>query len=269
MHLRQLLLDVRDGRLSPDEAAKRLRAEPSEALLNGLNLDYHRELRTGLPEVVFAQGKSDARLSAALESLQAEHGAALASRVSPEQGGLLRERFPAGQFWPEAKLFALGRDLALAPPWTAAGEVIIVTAGAADLACGLEALGAARFFGLAAGLVPDCGVAGLHRITPYLDALFAARLHIVIAGMEGALPGVIAGLCGKPVIAVPTSVGYGTGLGGVAALMSMLNSCASGLAVMNIDNGFGAAAFAAKALRATPFSPDHNELCPASQHSSA
>ena len=110
-------------------------------------------------------------------------------------------------------------------------------------------MGAARFFGLNAGLVPDVGVAGLHRLSPHLDNLFAARLHIVIAGMEGALPGVIAGLCGRPVIAVPTSIGYGTGFGGAAALMSMLNSCAAGLAVMNIDNGFGAAAFAYKILR--------------------
>ena len=248
-NLRSLLEEVSQGRLSVDEAAKRLQSAPSEALLNGLNLDFHRELRSGLPEVVFAEGKSPERLRAALERLHTEHGAALASRVSPEQGAILLKRFPDGEFWSEAGLFSLGRDLGLTPPWTGQGEIIIITAGAADLPCGLEALGAARFFGLDAGLVPDCGVAGLHRLTSHLDNLFEARLHIVIAGMEGALPGVIAGLCGKPVIAVPTSVGYGTGLGGTAALMSMLNSCATGLAVMNIDNGFGAAAFAAKILR--------------------
>ncbi len=248
INLRSLLQDVSEGRLSADQAALRLQTAPSEAFLNGLNLDYHRELRSGLPEVVFAEGKSPERLCSALERLHAAHGAALASRVSPQQGVMLLERFPHGEFWNEAGLFALGRPLNLTPPWTGSGEVIIITAGAADLACGLEALGAARFFGLEAGLVPDCGVAGLHRLTAHLDNLFAARLHIVIAGMEGALPGVIAGLCGKPVIAVPTSVGYGTGLGGTAALMSMLNSCATGMAVMNIDNGFGAAAFAAKIL---------------------
>jgi hypothetical protein len=126
---------------------------------------------------------------------------------------------------------------------------MIVTAGASDLRVGLEALGCARFFGLDAGFAPDIGVAGLHRATPYLEALFAARLLIVVAGMEGALPSVLGGLCGRPIIGVPTSVGYGASLGGLTALMAMLNSCAPGVAVVNIDNGFGAAAMAAKILR--------------------
>ena len=251
--LRALLEDIRHGRVNAEDALRKICASPFEDLLNGVNIDQHRELRTGLAEVVFAQGKTLERLCAALGHIGEKHGAALASRVSPEQGPQLLKYFaksplPA-QYWPEAGLFALGRDLKLAPPWPAEGETIIITAGAADMACGLETLGAARFFGLEAGLVPDVGVAGLHRLTPHLDNLFAARLHIVIAGMEGALPGVIAGLCGRPVIAVPTSVGYGTGLGGLAALMGMLNSCAAGLAVMNIDNGLGAAAFAYKVLR--------------------
>lgn len=251
--LRALLEDLRQGRVNAEDALRKICAGPFEDLLNGVNIDQHRELRTGLAEVVFAQGKTLERLCAALARIGEKHGAALASRVSPEQGPQLLAHFAnsplSSQYWPEAGLFALGRDLELAPPWPGAGEVIIITAGAADMACGLETLGATRFFGLKAGLVPDVGVAGLHRLTPHLDNLFAARLHIVIAGMEGALPGVIAGLCGRPVIAVPTSIGYGTGLGGLAALMSMLNSCAAGLAVMNIDNGLGAAAFACKILR--------------------
>lgn len=251
--LRILLEDLRQGRVNAEDALRKICASPFEDLLNGVNLDQHRELRTGIAEVVFAEGKTLERLSTALSRLGEKHGAALASRVSQEQGSRLLEHFAGSalpaQYWPEAGLFSLGRNLDLAPPWPGKGEVIIITAGAADMACGLETLGAARFFGLKAGLVPDVGVAGLHRLTPHLDNLFAARLHIVIAGMEGALPGVIAGLCGRPVIAVPTSVGYGTGLGGLAALMSMLNSCAVGLAVMNIDNGLGAAAFASKILR--------------------
>lgn len=251
--LRTMLEDVRQGRVTAEEALARVCRGPSEDLLNGVNLDRHRKLRTGLAEVVFAEGKSLPRLCSALAGLADAHGAALASRVTPEQGPQLLEHFSAGahkaQYWPEARLFCLGRDLKLAPPWPGSGEAIILAAGAADLPCALEALGAARFFDLDAGLVPDVGVAGLHRLTPHLDALFAARLHIVIAGMEGALPGVIAGLCGRPVVAVPTSVGYGTGFGGAAALLGMLNSCAAGLAVMNIDNGFGAAAFAYKILR--------------------
>ena len=251
--LRALLEDLRQGRVDSEDALRKICASPYEDLLNGVNLDHHRHLRTGLAEVVFAQGKTLPRLTAALERLAETQGAALASRVSPEQGQELLARFVPGslsaQYWPEAGLFALGRDLSLTPPWQGHGEVMVITAGAADLSCGLEALGAARFFGLEAGLVSDVGVAGLHRLSPHLDNLFAARLHIVVAGMEGALPGVIAGLCGRPVIAVPTSIGYGTGLGGLAALMSMLNSCAAGLAVMNIDNGLGAAAFACKVLR--------------------
>ena len=122
-------------------------------------------------------------------------------------------------------------------------------AGASDLPVGLEAYGTARFFGLDAGLVPDVGVAGLHRLRPYLEALSRARLLIVVAGMEGALPGVLGGLCGRPVVAVPTSVGYGASLGGLAALLGMLNSCSPGVTVVNIDNGFGAAAFAVKVLK--------------------
>ena len=251
--LRLLLDDLRLGRVSSEDALRKICAQPFEDLLNGVNIDPHRELRTGLAEVVFAEGKTLPRLSAALGRLSEKHGAALASRVSAQQGEQLLDHFAdsplAPQYWPEARLFTLGRDLDLTPPWPGEGEVMVITAGAADLACGLETLGAARFFGLKAGLVPDVGVAGLHRLTPHVDNLFAARLHIVIAGMEGALPGVIAGLCGRPVIAVPTSIGYGTGLGGVAALMGMLNSCATGLAVMNIDNGLGAAAFACKILR--------------------
>ena len=251
-NLRALLEDLRQGRIDSEDALRKICASPSEDLLNGVNLDHHRALRTGLAEVVFAQGKTMPRLTSALARLAEAHGAALASRVSPEQGPQLLTHFASGhlpaEYWPEAGLFSLGRALDLSPPWRGSGEAIVITAGAADLACGLEALGAARFFGLEAGLVSDVGVAGLHRLSPHLDNLFAARLHIVVAGMEGALPGVIAGLCGRPVIAVPTSIGYGTGLGGAAALMSMLNSCAAGLAVMNIDNGFGAAAFAYKIL---------------------
>lgn len=137
----------------------------------------------------------------------------------------------------------------LGPPWPERGEIMVVTAGAADIPVGAEAYGALRFWGHDCGFLTDVGVAGLHRLAPHIRDLRAARLIIAVAGMEGALPGVLAGLVPCPVLAVPTSVGYGVGAGGMAALHSMLCSCVPGLAVLNIDNGFGAAAFAAKLLR--------------------
>ena len=182
------------------------------------------------------------------------HGApVLVSRASEAQGTLLQQEFPTGRYWASCRLFCLGgegRDVPeLGPPWPGRGEIMVVTAGAADIPVGAEAYGALRFWGHDCGFLTDVGVAGLHRLAPHIRDLRAARLIIAVAGMEGALPGVLAGLVPCPVLAVPTSVGYGVGAGGMAALHSMLCSCVPGLAVLNIDNGFGAAAFAAKLLR--------------------
>jgi NCAIR mutase (PurE)-related protein len=245
--LLSILRAVAEGRTAPDAALEQCRLAPLEDLFCGLKLDPHRKLRTGLGEVVFAPGKSDAQLCSAMRHLS-RAGPALASRVSEAQARCLQEAFPQGTHWPEARVFAIGGDLPVNPPWPATGEALVLSAGAADRPVALEALGCMRFFGVDAGYIADVGVAGLHRLQPHLQALAEARLVVAVAGMEGALPGVVAGFVRCPVIAVPTSVGYGVGAGGSAALNAMLCSCVPGLAVVNIDSGFGAAAFAAKML---------------------
>lgn len=249
-HLRSVLAAVAEGSLGVDEALRRVALEPYARLAEGVCLDTGRGVRTGQHEVVFGQGKDDRQLLAAVGGLAEAGLPALVTRCDARQGALLLGAFAQGEYWERARLFCLGRPLALAAPFPVEGEAVIVSAGAADAPVALEALGTARYLGLSAGFVPDVGVAGLHRLLPYSEALSRARLLVVVAGMEGALPSVVAGMFGKPVVAVPTSVGYGTGLGGVAALLSMLNSCAAGLCVVNIDNGFGAASLAAKLLSA-------------------
>lgn len=253
-----ILSQVAKGEKTPESALHELGQAPFASMVQGLNLDYHRELRTGLGEVIFAERKNLPDLLAAIENLKNRHQSQktvspqasriLVTRILPNQISALTDNFPESECWADARLFAIGQRLDLNPPWQTKGDVIIVTAGASDLPVALEALGSARFFGLNTGLVTDVGVAGIHRLAPHLEHLSRAKLVIAIAGMEGALPSVLAGLLPCPVLGVPTSVGYGVSAGGYAALMGMLASCAPGLSVMNIDNGFGAAAFAAKLL---------------------
>lgn len=254
-HLETLLTAVAKGELSPSLAARQLAQVTLEDSLSGLALDTQRAVRTGLGEVVFAQGKSPDALRGALSGLHQDGSPVLATRVSPEQGEMLGKAFPQGRYWPMTRLFLLPRRLPdgavvpapeLGPPWPQHGDILVVTAGAADIPVAAEAYGALRFWGRDCGLITDVGVAGLHRLTPHLPALRDARCVIAVAGMEGALPSVLAGLLRCPLLAVPTSVGYGVGAGGRAALSTMLCSCVPGVAVVNIDNGFGAAAFAAK-----------------------
>lgn len=256
-HLETLLAAVAKGELSPSLAARQLAQVTLEDSLSGLALDTQRAVRTGLGEVVFAQGKSPDALRGALSGLHQDGSPVLATRVSPEQGEMLGKAFPQGRYWPMTRLFLLPRRLPdgavvpapeLGPPWPQHGDILVVTAGAADIPVAAEAYGALRFWGRDCGLITDVGVAGLHRLTPHLPALRDARCVIAVAGMEGALPSVLAGLLRCPLLAVPTSVGYGVGAGGRAALSTMLCSCVPGVAVVNIDNGFGAAAFAAKMI---------------------
>ncbi|MDR1659347.1 MAG: nickel pincer cofactor biosynthesis protein LarB [Desulfovibrio sp.] len=271
--LRDILALVAEGRLAPDAALERVCDADVRATLGGfasrfqewtpgLMLDPERGPRAGVGEVVFAEGKSDDLLFAALEGLS-RYGPALASRVTPAQGEALRARFPEGRHWQKASLFALNapeRFMALAGAstdpalpaadgtWPRQGDVLVVSAGASDMSVALEALGSLAFLDCDAGLVSDVGVSGLHRLLPHIEALRKAKAVIAVAGMEGALPGVLAGIIRAPVVAVPTSVGYGVGAGGFAALTTMLCTCVPGVAVVNINNGFGAAAFAAKIL---------------------
>ncbi|HDQ39424.1 MAG TPA: nickel pincer cofactor biosynthesis protein LarB [Desulfonatronum sp.] len=242
---------VARGDLTPDQAVNQARIQPFMHVGCGVTLDTHRELRTGQGETVFGQGKDAEQITAAMAGLSASGRPVLATRIDPGQAAALLQAFPQGIYWPMPRLFALNTDLPVAEPWKQHGEVLVVCAGAADLPVALEAFGTSAFFKQDTGLISDVGVAGLHRLQPHMDALFRARLLIVAAGMEGALPSVLAGLTGKPIIAVPTSVGYGASFEGLAALLAMLNCCAPGVAVVNIDNGYGAACLAAKILGET------------------
>ncbi|MCX8073213.1 MAG: nickel pincer cofactor biosynthesis protein LarB [Candidatus Binatia bacterium] len=235
--LKALLQDVQEGRVSAGEAFERLKVLPFEDL-EFAKVDHHRALRTGLPEVIFAPGKTAEHIVEIARSLQAKGHGVLITRVEPTIAAALQEALPLLQYHP------LGRVATIAPKkrrLTSKGQVVVVAAGTADLPVAEEAALTAEFFGNRVQRIHDVGVAGLHRLLAHVDALRRARVLIVVAGMEGALPSVVAGLVDRPVIAVPTSVGYGASFGGLAALLAMLNSCAAGVTVVNIDNGFGAA----------------------------
>lgn len=250
-HIASILSRVACGELLPEAAAAELKFAPFKRMMDGVTVDTHREMRTGMPETVFARGKSVERLVTAVSALSGEDGKTpvMASRVSPEQGEALQKAFPDGIYWPEAAIFCRNKDVPASPPWPDSGDVMVVTAGTSDMPVALEVLGTLLFHGVSTGLAADIGVAGLHRVAPWLPVFEKASALVVVAGMEGALPSVIAGLTGKPVVAVPTSVGYGVALGGFAALAGMLSSCSPGIAVVNIDNGYGAAMFAARLMR--------------------
>ena len=238
-----LLQAVAAGAVTPAAALQQLRHLPVEDI-GDARIDHHRTLRSGRAEVVLASHKTTGQVVAIAERLAEAQGGFLCTRITPEQGAALAERFPgirinelARTAWLPAKTRAPAR-----------GTVAVVTAGTSDIPVAEEAAVVAEAFGAQVVRVFDAGVAGLHRILSARPELDAADVVIVVAGMEGALPSVVGGLVGKPVIAVPTSVGYGASFGGIAALLGMLNSCAEGVTVVNIDNGFGAAAAAARIL---------------------
>jgi len=244
--LESLLADVAAGRLAPDAALERLRHLPFEDLPFA-RIDHHRALRQGQPEVVFCEGKTLEQVVAICERLESATGSFLGTRATEAMAAALRQRFPR-VVWND-----VARTVCLAPagaPAPAAGPVLVVSAGTSDLPVAEEAAVVAEAFGARVERLTDVGVAGLHRLLAEGDALQRARVVIVVAGMEGALPSVVGGLVAVPVIAVPTSVGYGASFGGLAALLGMLNSCAAGVTVVNIDNGFGAAAAASRICRA-------------------
>jgi NCAIR mutase (PurE)-related protein len=233
-------------------AAGSISCENAQAVLTGhvhkdLTLDPWRQARTTIGEVVFGQGKTLEQIRISLEEL-GRHHPVLATRISDAHGQALLHFFPHGCLWEEAGLFCLGAELLSADPKAPDSDVVIVTAGSSDLPVAREALGTAKFFGLSAHLIVDVGVAGLHRLEKHLPSLRQAKVVIAVAGMEGALPSVLGGLLKAPIIAVPTSTGYGANFAGLTPLLAMLNSCAPGVGVVNIDNGFGAAALAKKIL---------------------
>ncbi|HNR87226.1 MAG TPA: nickel pincer cofactor biosynthesis protein LarB [Spirochaetota bacterium] len=234
--LSELLDRFRAGELSRDDIIGHLRGLPFEDL-SFAKVDHHRALRWGFPEVIFCRGKRPDQVALIAQQIHAKGGNLLATRATPEMYEAVRERLPEATFDEIAGTISC----ASAPPDPLPGRCLIITAGTSDLPVAHEARETARMLGLDASLIADVGVAGIHRVLHFREELEAAAVIIVIAGMEGALPSVVAGLVTAPVIAVPTSIGYGTSFGGVTALLGMLNSCVPGTAVMNIDNGFGAA----------------------------
>ena len=240
--LTALLRTVRDGQVEISEAVDRLRRLPVEVLACA-RLDHHRALRTGFPEAVFGENKTADQLIEILAAQLRTDSVVLATRVAADKAAEVCARLAGLTYHPAARVLT-GNDQHI-PTGRAGGTVVIVTAGTSDLPVAEEARVTLQWFGHPVETVYDAGVAGIHRILAHSALLQQGRVIIVLAGMEGALPSVVAGLTGAPVIGVPTSVGYGTGAGGWSALLGMLNSCSPGLAVVNIDNGFGAACMAA------------------------
>jgi hypothetical protein len=241
--LSRLLRQVRSGRLPVAAAVERL-AELPYAELGFAKVDLHRPLRTGFGEVIFGTGKTPAEIVAIAEKCVSHAPVVLVTRVDAEQAQALRRRFPKAYHNPRAAIVRLGRPA----PRAYRGKVAVVSAGTSDLPVAEEARETVLAFGARAESFYDVGVAGLHRLLHSLPALRRAAVVIAVAGMEGALPSVVGGQVSCPVVAVPTSIGYGASLGGLAALLAMLNSCASGVTVVNIDNGFGAAMAALRIL---------------------
>lgn len=233
--IRKLLQQVRSGKLSPDDAVERLRHLPFEDL-GFAKVDHHRALRVGMPEVVFSERKTPEQVAAIFKKL-AQHGNnVLATRATRQQFSAVKRIVKAARYQAEARAITLHRD----PKRYGKGVISVVSAGTSDMPVAEEAVVTADLMGNEVERVYDVGVAGIHRLLAHRKSIARARVVIVCAGMEGALPSVVGGLVGVPVIAVPTSVGYGAAFHGLTALLGMMNSCASNVTVVNIDNGFGA-----------------------------
>lgn len=242
--LHDLLEAVRQGQVSPDQASQQLRTLPYEDL-GFAKVDHHRALRRGFPEAVFGAGKTPEQVAAIVDRIAAQGQNVIVTRTTTEAHGRVLASQPASVFHESARCITLEMKAAVELP----GRLAVVAAGTSDMPVAEEAAITASFYGARVDRVYDVGVAGLHRLLDRAETIRQARVVIVAAGMEGALPSVVAGLIAAPVIAVPTSVGYGASFHGLAALLAMLNSCASGVGVVNIDNGFGAAHLACQILK--------------------
>jgi NCAIR mutase (PurE)-related protein len=245
--LKTLLESVRGGSISPEEALTQLKWKaPFEQAGNYATVDHHRRLRCGFPEVIFGQNKTSDQIVGILQTMLKHGEGALVTRIGPDVAAHLLEAFPEGIHNPSGRTF---RVLPNEPPGPKLGKVVVVTAGTSDLPVAEEARVTAECWNCDVHLVADVGVAGIHRLFGRLEEFGGADALVVVAGMEGALPSVVGGLVDCPVIAVPTSVGYGANFHGLAALLGMLNSCASNVAVVNIDGGFNGGHFAALIAR--------------------
>ena len=234
--LTELLCRVADGSVSPDEAALRLKMQPFEEIGEYAKVDMHRGIRQGVPEVIYGAGKTKEQiLGIARTMLQNGQQTVLITRLCREAADFVAAELPL-EYHEIAKIGIIGGM----PEKSGRGRIVVATGGTSDMPVAEEAALTAEALGNEVLRLYDVGVSGIHRLLSHMDAIMGARVVVAVAGMEGALPSVIGGLADCPVIAVPTSVGYGASLGGIAALLSMLNSCASGVSVVNIDNGFGA-----------------------------
>jgi NCAIR mutase (PurE)-related protein len=234
--LKLLLNNLKNGEVDVSEAIERLKQLPFEDLGHS-TVDHHRGLRHGFPEVIFGQGKTVSQIETIISALTAKGNNILVTRLDDGKAGALRQTFPEAEYHADSRcLTMVQRPVEI----TGKGKILVVSAGTSDIPVAAEAALTARMMGNEVEQLFDVGVAGIHRLLARTNLLFSAMVIIVVAGMEGALPSVVAGLVGKPVIGVPTSVGYGASFGGISALLGMLNSCAAGVTVVNIDNGFGA-----------------------------
>ena len=234
--LSKILESVAQGRLSVQEAQGRL-SELAMEDLDYAHIDHYRSLRKGFPEVIFGEGKTPEHIAGIMGRMKVQEQVILATRVSAEKAAIVLKQIPDALYDPDARMMVWQK---VALPKTGLGKILVVSAGTSDIPVAREAYLTADAMGNEVETVFDVGVAGIHRLLAHKELLEAARVLIVVAGMEGALPSVVAGMVRRPVIAVPTSVGYGVNLGGLTALFGMLSSCSSNVAVVNIDNGFGA-----------------------------
>lgn len=244
--LRSLLESVAAGEVNPAAALEKLKHFAFEPVEDFARIDHHRSLRTGFPEVIWGPGKTPEQIAAIMEAMRQHNPVVMATRIEPSVYSQLQEKVVG------LKYYQLARICAIVPPTIEpqfTGTISILSAGTADLPVAEEAAITAELSGFRVLRLWDVGVAGIHRLLSHRHVIAEASVLIVVAGMEGALPSVVAGLADCPVIAVPTSVGYGASFGGLAPLLTMLNSCAAGVGVVNIDNGFGAAILAGQILR--------------------
>lgn len=239
--LKKLLGDVAAGRMAVQEAVKALALLPGEDL-KFAHIDHHRSLRKGFPEVIFGEAKTADQITAIMKAMVRQDGVVLVTRIKADKAAAVRTVFPEAVYDAAAQMLILERQPL---PDVGRGRILVLSAGTSDIPVAREAYLTAKTMGHAVTTINDVGVAGIHRLFAYKEEIEAATVLVVVAGMEGALPSVVAGMVGRPVIAVPTSVGYGTSFGGLTALLAMLNSCSSNVAVVNIDNGFGGGYMAA------------------------
>jgi NCAIR mutase (PurE)-related protein len=244
--LRSLLESVANGQITPDKAIDALKNSAYESVGEFAKIDHHRQQRTGFPEVIWGPGKTPSQIAQIMEVMRDRHSTVMATRIEISVYEILQRQVRGLKYYELARICAITPSI-ITPRYK--GVITIVSAGTSDLPVAEEAAVTAELYGFSVQRLGDVGVAGIHRLLTNRHFLDSASVLIVVAGMEGALPSVVAGLADCPVIAVPTSIGYGANFGGLAPLLTMLNSCAAGIGVVNIDNGFGAAVLAGQILR--------------------